>query len=137
MPIEKATPKTKAAPSLAAIENHPSWQIRLSSTFESNIQPASTGNVNDDEKENAIVEKIPKKPRRQNEQLVVHVDGKTLRVKDPPPPPPPTPAKARNSALRSQEFGSQIFLDEFEEDLNEYYDTDSMVVDFAECPQIQ
>eukprot|EP00956_Cyclotella_meneghiniana_P017260 scaffold27914_cov35-Cyclotella_meneghiniana.AAC.2 len=84
--------------------------------------------VNDEDKENAVLGKIAKKPRRENDvvlgkiakkprrendELVVHVDGKILTVKNPPPPPPPcTPTKANVAAISNQEGLHRTHSDE-------------------------
>eukprot|EP00956_Cyclotella_meneghiniana_P003226 scaffold3932_cov87-Cyclotella_meneghiniana.AAC.30 len=78
----------------------------------------------DEDKENAVLGKIAKKPPRENEALVLHMDGKILTVKNPPPPP-----------CTNEEFGLQILSDEVEKVLNECYDTGSVIVDFSEFSQ--
>eukprot|EP00956_Cyclotella_meneghiniana_P003007 scaffold3686_cov28-Cyclotella_meneghiniana.AAC.1 len=95
----------------------------------------------DEDKENAVLGKIAKKPRRENEEFDVHIDGKILTVKNPPPPPyTHTKAKVatkkdKDAAIRNQEFGLQILSDEVEKVLNECYDTGSVIVDFSEYSQ--
>ena len=91
------SPKTKAAPNLVANEKLPSLKAAPSLADNATDPSPLIGNVNNKEKENVILERISKKPRRQNEPLVVRHDGKTLIIKEPPPL-APTPTKARRAA---------------------------------------